>query len=96
MPILSPTSTYTNTRCISASVLLDEPHPSFVSLYWQLLRSRGSYLFYFPCPAATGTASAFATTIGSDSLPTARLLKIKEEIEFVVKIYVFKWKCTLP
>jgi len=65
--------------------LLDEPRSSFCPfpVYWQLLRSWGSYLFYLPCST-------------SGYLPTARLLKIKEEIEFVVEIYVFEWKCCLP
>jgi len=57
--------------------------PVSIPVYWQLLRSWGSYLFYLPCST-------------SGYLPTARLLKIKEEIEFVVEIYVFEWKCCLP
>lgn len=55
----------------------------------QLLRSRE--VIYFICHCRCGCCCYWCC-----SYCCCSFAKIKEEIEFVAKIYVFEWKCCLP
>lgn len=84
--------TFTSTRCISASVLLDEPRSPFffpIPLYWQLLRSWGSYLFYLPC-----SHCSFAKNQGGNWICCENLCVQMEMLFAVVAVNFLDFICS--